>query len=381
MGNRDAGRRLRILAVSRSLRLASHPRALIDRYTGREDFEFPGSADILDLVPSLPDLIHCHNLHGGYFDLRALASLSHRVPIVVTLHDAWLLSGHCAHSFDCDRWQTGCGECPDLAIPPAIRRDATADNWIRKRDIFAQSRLYIAAPSAWLLQKVARSMLAPAVRQAMVIPNGVDLTVFSPADRKAARARLGIAPDVPVVLFTTGPRTDPWRDVALLQSAIPSIALRMSGTSPLFLGIGADAPADDVTGVNVELRTNQSDPKTMADYYRAADVYLHAARADTFPGTVLEALACGTPVAATDVGGIPEQVRNGSTGTLIPAGDSGAMADAVVGLLTNADARRTISENAARDARDRFDVNLQIERYLAWYRTILDDFRGIPLQV
>src|SRR5262245_59012697 len=107
---------------------------------GYEDFNFPASWHLLDLPPERPDILHCHNLHGSYFDLRALPWLSQQVPVVLTLHDAWLLSGHCAHSFDCQRWQTGCGQCPDLAIPPAIRRDATAYNWRRKRDVYTKSR-------------------------------------------------------------------------------------------------------------------------------------------------------------------------------------------------------------------------------------------------
>src|SRR3990172_6801419 len=86
------------------------------RLRGREDFNFPGTAALLELPGRTPDALHLHNLHGGYFDLRALPALTARVPAVLSLHDAWLLSGHCAHSFDCGRWETGCGECPALWI-------------------------------------------------------------------------------------------------------------------------------------------------------------------------------------------------------------------------------------------------------------------------
>jgi hypothetical protein len=63
-----------------------------------------------------PDIVHCHNLHGEYFDLHALDWLSARVPVVITMHDAWLLSGHCVHSLGCGRWETGCGKCPDDSL-------------------------------------------------------------------------------------------------------------------------------------------------------------------------------------------------------------------------------------------------------------------------
>ena len=96
---------------------------------------------MLDALPAPPDIIECHNLHGGYFDLRALPWLSRQAATVLVLHDAWLLSGHCAHSFDCDKWQTGCGACPDLSIEPALRRDGTAHNWTVKQGVYAQSRV------------------------------------------------------------------------------------------------------------------------------------------------------------------------------------------------------------------------------------------------
>src|SRR5574341_819554 len=117
------------------------PRRRWDIWNGKEDFDFRGTGQLLELGPERPDIVHCHNLHGawlpsgGYFDLRALSRLSQQVPVVLTLHDAWLLSGHCAHSFDCERWKSGCGLCPDLTIYPAVRRDSTAYNWERKRDI------------------------------------------------------------------------------------------------------------------------------------------------------------------------------------------------------------------------------------------------------
>lgn len=133
------------------VRRVAEPRVLAERWTGLEDFNYPGSWRLFDVVPERPDVVHCHNLHGGYFDLRALPWLSQQVPLILNLHDAWPLSGHCAHSFECERWRTGCGQCPDLTIYPAIPRDATAENWRRKRDIYAQSRLYITTPSRWLM--------------------------------------------------------------------------------------------------------------------------------------------------------------------------------------------------------------------------------------
>lgn len=373
--------------LSRSVRLATHPCALVEQAGGKEDFDFPATYGLLDLTPARPDIVHCHNLHGGYFDLRALSWLSRQVPTVVTLHDAWLLSGHCAHSFECERWTTGCGGCPDLAIYPAIRRDATATNWIRKRDIYAGSRLHVTAASWWLMRRIDRSMLAPAVKQAQVIPNGVDLSTFRPADKRSVRRVLGIAADAAVVLLMAGRRESPWDDHEMQRAAMSSITARTPGQDLLFVAIGPDRTGLRTAHSPVRWVEWQADPNALARYYQAADVYLHCARVGTFPGTILESLACGTPVVASAVGGIPEQirpadvqaVRSGSTtglecatGLLVPAGDAQEMAECVVALLNHRVPRHRLGENAVRDVRERFDLNRQVERYLAWYRTIIE---------
>ncbi|MCZ7547074.1 MAG: glycosyltransferase [Anaerolineae bacterium] len=248
----------------------------------RGGLQLPGTRRLLQLPPQKPDIVHAHNLHGDYFDLRALPWLSEQTPVVLTLHDAWLLSGHCAHAFACTRWETGCGQCPDLTIPPAIARDATAFNWRRKRRVYARSRLYVATPSRWLMDRVARSMLAPAIAEARVIPNGVDLTVFAPADRRAARAALGLPPDDTTLLFMAQPE-NPWKDHATLRAALPRIAERLRGAAVRFVALGMDAPAEQIGAAALTYAPFTRDPATLARYYQAADVYMHATKADTFP--------------------------------------------------------------------------------------------------
>ncbi len=326
-------------------------------------------------------------MHGNYFDLRVLSSLSRRVSVVLTLHDAWLISGHCAHSFDCDRWQTGCGQCPDLGIYPAIRRDATAQNWQRKRDIFAQSRLYVSTPCQWLMSKVKSSILYEAAAETRVIPYGVDLSVFRPVDRAAVRAELGLEQDALVLTFAAnGIRKNVFKDYQTMRGAVQTVAERSPQRKLIFLGLGEDAPTERIGRAQVRFIPFERDAGRIARYYQAADLYVHAARVDTFPNAVLEALACGTPVVATAVGGIPEQVKalpigagphdtamtpGDATGALTPLGDVRGMAFAIELLLKDGCLRQRLGENAARDARRRFDLGRQADAYLEWYRELL----------
>jgi len=354
------------------IQMIGQPQRRRDIRRGYEDFNFPGTWKLLELPPQRPGIVHYHNLHGGYFDLQALPWLSRQVPAVVTLHDAWLLSGHCAHSFECERWKTGCGLCPDLTIPPSIRRDETAYNWQRKQAVFAKCRLYVAAPSHWMMQKVDQSMLAPAVVESRVISNGVDLSTFHPSGKQGARDSLDLPQDARVLLFSANEiRQNVWKDYRTMRSAIMQVAENLPGQHVLFLALGEAGPAERIGQAEIRFVPYQNDPSIVALYHQAADIYIHAARAESWGLTITEALACGTPVVATAVGGIPEQVSHGETGLLVPPGQAAPMAETILRLLADETLRTRLGVNAALDAHRRFGMDRQVEAYLEWYRAIL----------
>jgi glycosyltransferase involved in cell wall biosynthesis len=360
-----------VAALAYAAHLLAEPGGLAEYVRGREDLHHPGTWRLTALAGQPLDVIHGHNLHGGYFDLRALSWLSRRYPVALTLHDAWLLSGHCAHSFDCEAWRTGCGNCPDLTIYPAIRRDATRDNWRRKRHVYTTSRLSVATPSQWLMRKVEGSMLGPAVNDARVIPNGVDLSVFHPADRRAARSALGLPLDAAVLLFAAeSVRENRWKDYPTLRAAIRMAAGRLENRPITCIGLGESAAVEQIGRATARFIGYESDPLRVAMYYQAADIYVHAAHQDTFPCSVIEAMACGTPVVATAVGGIPEQVDDGRSGFLVPAGNAPDMATRIVQLLNQQDLHRALAAGALEAARTQFDLQTQADAYLDWYREL-----------
>ncbi len=337
-------------------------------WSGHEDVLFPATAHLLELPPQMPDILHCHNLHGGYFDLRQLPRLSRRIPVVLSLHDAWLLSGHCAHSFACERWKNGCRPCQDLTIPPALRRDAAAYNWRRKAAIYQQSRLAVVVPCEWLKRKVEQSMLMPGIEQLRVIPYGIDLSVFHPADKRSLRQELGIPLDAHTLLFAAnGIHQNRWKDYETMCAAVAQLAESYEAERLLFLALGEDGQEEHIGRALIRCIPFQSEQRLVARYYQAADLYLHGARADTFPNTVLESLACGTPVVSTLVGGIPEQVEHGVTGLLVPERDPDAMAAAVRRLLDDADLKSRFGIQAAEAARRRFDSSRMADDYLDVY--------------
>ncbi len=367
--NARATGRTRSAKTLGALAWVGEPRRFIEaRLLGREDFSYPGCAALLRLPPRRPDIVHCHNLHGNYFDLRVLPELSAQVPVVLNLRDEWLLTGHCAYALGCERWRDGCGRCPDLEIYPAVPRDSTAYNWRRKRRIFAASRLYISAPSRWLLDRAIAALGGAAGFR--LIANAIDLTTFRPADRAAARTALGLPQEAWVIVFSAH---HTFKDLATVREALA----RLEVEAPLMaLCLGAHGAPERLGRVDLRFCGFIPRPEDVAAAIQAADVFVHAALGEAFGKGAAEAMACGVPVVATDVGGLSEVVRHGIDGLLVPAKDPGALATALTLLIDDAPLCKDLGTAGHLRAYQEFSIARQVDEFQDWYREVITDWQA-----
>jgi glycosyltransferase involved in cell wall biosynthesis len=288
------------------------------------------------------DVVQLHNTHGSYFSHSALPALSRRKPVVWFLHDQWAFTGHVAYSFDCERWRDGCGTCPYLAEYPALQRDTTAALWRWKRRVYARSRLTVVAPSRWLAGLARESPLLSRF-PVHVVPNGVDLEIFRPGDRRALKRELALDPDRPVVLFVASDAADRRKGGHLVREIVERAG------HPQLLTMAGDVHGE------VEV----------AKRYAAADVFLLPSLADNLPNTAVESIACGTPVVAFDVGGVSDVVRHGETGWL--ARDVQDLAEGIRTLPGNEELRA----RARAVAEAEFSIELQARRLAGLYTELV----------
>lgn len=349
----------------------ANPERLRDWRNGREEVNFPGCRRLLTVVPVKPDIIHCHNLHGWYFDLRLLPELSRRFPLILNMRDTWLVTGHCAYFMSCSKWINGCGDCPRLDAYPPVRKNSTTENWHRKQEIYANATLFVTAPSRWLIEQAKLSMLNAV--EYKVIPNGIDTTVFKPGERAAARHALGIPLDAPVAMFATASPSNIYKDPRTLAECVSSLAARMPELH--FLCVGANPP--NITPARLTRLHYVASPAKMAECYRAADVFIHTARAEAFGKTVTEAMACGTPVAASNVGGIPDQIIPGQTGFLAPLAKPDELADCALEILRQSPGERANMRRRAAERGMLFSLDAQANAFLNWYPVVIDKWRTI----
>ncbi len=314
------------------------------------------------------DVVNYHNLHSGYFNYLALAPLSRSKPSVLTLHDMWSFTGHCVYSMGCERWRSGCGNCPQPQSYPAMRRDASALEWKLKRRGYAQARLAVVSPSRWLAGLAAESILGRF--PITCIPYGLDLDAYRPLDRSVCRRALGLPEDRAILLFAAESLKDPRKGIDLLHRALHELPPSLRSNVLLLTfggGIGASARAADLPAVHLGPIGGD---RLKATVYSAADAFLFPSRADNLPLVVQEAMACGLPVVSFAVGGIPELVRHEETGLLAPAEDTTALARHLARCLADSSLREAFGQKARRAAEREFPLNLQASRYLSLFREL-----------
>lgn len=314
-----------------------------------------------------PDVVHLHWVNDAFVDVSELPTFDR--PLVWTLHDMWPFSGGCHYAGSCRRLEESCGSCPLFGARDEL--DLSRTVWKRKCDAYAKLRLTVLAPSCWLARQAAKSSLFRE-RQPICVPNGIPEIWFRGRDRVAIRSRLGWPVDREVILAGASRfRDDPRKGFDYFRS----IASRLpeAGRSRPIVVIFGTSPAGEVEveGIRIVELGAISDQSALAEIYAAADLFIAPSREDNLPNTLLESLACGTPVAAFRVGGIPEIVDDGENGCLAAPFDVDELVRKVRELLANPE-RLAGARRAARDkAAARFSIATMVARHRAIYKEIL----------
>lgn len=312
------------------------------------------------------DIIHCHNLHGRYFNLATLVKMSKVKPVIWTLHDEWALTPHCAYTLDGTTLKNGLYVCPSLQTEPRLLWDNTARLTAIRSAQYDALSVHLVTPSQWLYDRVGNTVLRGKPRT--LINNGIDTTAFKPVDREVAREALGLPRDKKIVLFlATAGKANTWKGWVHVESVLKTYRNR---DDVVFLSVGGLSPEASVDE-QVIYRPHVSDAATLAQYYSAADVLLFTSLADNFPLVILEAMACGLPIVGFRVGGVPEQIVDGETGYLAPYGDTVRLTEALTAFLALPKEKVATMRAATRSRVDHtFRLDTMIDRYLALYTTL-----------
>lgn len=315
------------------------------------------------------DIINFHRI-PNVLSYLAFPSLTKNKPAVFTLCEMWALTGHCRHSLDCERWKSGCGSCPYLRLPPAVRRDGTHLQWGLKNWAYSRSDLTIVTKSKWMAGLAKQSMLNRFPIHH--IPNGVDTKAYKPIDQDNCRLLLNIPPRKKVLVFVAQRLDTFLKGGDLLLKALQSLPKSLKGEIVLLVfGRNGELIADAID-IQTIILGYISDDNTKAIAYSAADLFVHPTRAEAFPNVALESIACGTPVVSFRVGGVPDLVRPGVTGHLSEPENANGLRDGIIQLLEDDSLRHNMSQQCRTIATNEYAVNLVIQRYIRLYRRLIE---------
>nr|WP_235512346.1 glycosyltransferase family 4 protein [Achromobacter sp. Root565] len=312
------------------------------------------------------DLVHYHIIHSGFLSMQSLPAMTAAKPSLWTLHDPWAMTGHCIHPFSCQRWKTGCGQCPDLKTDFAIQHDTTALNFRLKRSAYRRSNFEILVASSWMENMVRQSPLLEGV-PVHKVPFGLDLDFFKPADQAAAKARLGIEPDRLVLCFRSVVN-----DFKGLQYVIEALD-RLQTQVPICLLTLNDKGRVDKFKERfqvVELGWTNDDG-VMQDVYSATDLFLMPSLADSFGLMAVEAMACGKPTICFEGTALPEVVFTPEAGLAVPSRDAAALAAAMERLISDPQERLARGARSRQLAEQHYDIRLQAQRMVDVYERVI----------
>lgn len=305
------------------------------------------------------DLVHLHWINNGMLSPEGIGRL--RKPVVWTLRDMWPMTGGCHYALDCKGYESGCGRCP--ALRSRTRLDRSRLHVRRKRASFA-GPMHLVAISTWMRECAERSVIFRG-REISVIHNGVDLDVFRPIDRATARSALGLPADGKIVLAGANFLDDRHKGMDLLSAAAARLA---SEASFLFFGKVPEGFLRDFPRAHRNLGY-LTDAAALNQAYAAADVFVAPSTNEAFGKTLIESMACGTPVVCFDACGPRDIVSHQQDGYKATPFDPADLARGMDWVLARpGDALRL---SARRKAERDFDLRVLAKRYQALYERAL----------
>jgi len=337
--------------------------AFLTRLTGKQAYfsTFATIKMIRQIDRIKPNIVHLHNLHNNYINIKLLLKYlaKNNIATVITLHDCWFFTGKCAHytEANCYNWQNGCGNCPQL------KNDT--NSWFfdntnkvlrdRKKLLASIKNLNIIGVSRWITEEAKKSILKDAKR-IVCLYNWVDTDIFHPVADAYKENK-----EKPILLSVSSV----WSKIKTDE------LLRLSkeiGDRATIKVVG-EIDANIALPQNIIYTKHIKKQADLARLYTEADVYVNLSHEDTFGKVIVESFACGTPVVAFDRTSYPELVTNGC-GFIVKTGDTKMMCKKIFEIIEGG--KKTYLNNCVGYVKNNFNKKEQLEKLVEFYKSVLE---------
>jgi glycosyltransferase involved in cell wall biosynthesis len=311
-----------------------------------------GSIEMLEKLPK-PDVWNLHWVSWFLDWENLLPWMAEQAPIVWTLHDLNPLRG--IWHYDPQ---------PEESTPERLKYEAEAIE-IKKRALakIPKDHITFIGPSRWMAEECKRSPITLGFR-CENIPYGLDTDIFKNRPKKRIREIFGIADTEFVIGFVAETINDPRKGMHLLLDALNELATTQKNIHLLIAGSGVI----ESLGFRSTHVGSIRNGLLLSHFYSACDVFVCPSTQDNLPNTVLEAMACGTPVIANDIGGMPDLLCDDAIGFLVgPKKGNKKIVEAIRNCISKCSINKTKTEHV------QFSLTIlkQAKNYLNIYNRII----------
>jgi len=319
-----------------------------------------------------PDIVHLHWICGGFLSIEDIAKI--KSPIVWSLHDQWGFTGGCHCVCDdvsknsglCEKYTKNCGNCGFLGSKRT--KDLSFDVLQRKKKSFSKvNNMTIIGLSKWL-QNCAKSSSVFSNKPVVNLPNTINTNVFKPINKEIARNLWNLPAYKKLILFGAVSATStPYKGFAELTEALGKISVK----NIEFVVFGSSEPKNPPNfPCKVHYLGHLNDNASLISIYNACDVMAHPSKRENLSNVIMEALSCGLPVVAFDIGGNSDMIEHKKNGYLAQQFDTSDFAKGIDWVLNN-EKYDELSKNARKKIVDEFDYNVVANKYIQLYDKVL----------
>lgn len=318
------------------------------------------------------DIVHLHWFNQGYISLKGLKKVFQSgKPVVWTLHDMWAFTGGCHHSGTCTRYIGQCGECPFLKKPS--KYDLSYRIFERKKKVFDNAPLTVVTCSNWLAEKARVSTLFKNV-QVLSIPNPIDTNLFRPTDKLVAKRSFNLKKDKKYLLFGAVNVNNYFKGFTYFRDALTGLVRErpdlVNELEVIILGRSSSAILKEIPLKYFVIEAIKEESR-MCELYNAVDWFVTSSLQENLPNTIMESFACGTPVIAFNVGGIPEMVEHKINGYLVEYKSIEDLEKAIIWALESAD-YNLLAVNARNKVLTTYEEAIVSSQYISLYGRLLN---------
>ena len=314
-----------------------------------------------------PDIVHLHCINGYFVNIYRLIGWleKHNIKTVLTLHAEFMFTANCGYSLDCDKWKTGCGDCPrNREETNSFFLDGTARSYKKMKRAFYgfDDRLTVVSVSPWLMERANQSQILKDKKHTVVM-NGLDTDIFHIYDTESIKKKYRITDEK--IIFYAAPYFTDNPNYIKGGNYIIDLAKRLKDEN-VRIFVAGEYDSGLKVPENIVLLGKIENQHELAEFYSMADVTVITSKKETFSMICAESLCCGTPVAAFKAGG-PETIALADYSAFADYGDM----DALINCISNFFNINTESQEISLLAQKKFDKQVMSEEYIDIYNKAL----------